>query len=337
MLVQGLAPSSRRQVQSALTAFARFCLVDGVCTNLVERRGDTFGDMMAMRRDAESKAMGFLLFEVEVQGNTVDTGYGYAKAVLLATRKVTGIDPEFGGTFKDLTLLKQRLKVMYPHIPRVRWPLVQQDYLAMWKVLPMDTVEAKRFKAFTLLQFQAVCRFADLQMVKRSDVEVRDDMLCIGIRHHKTSHHACGQQFDTKYVALPHTRDALSVGLSAALAVLDYLKVDPSYASVPDNSQFLFRYSDGTHLKYARQLHALRSVLRAAGRDPDKYGLHSPRIGGATCAMVDSGGNEFIIRQMGFWGPKGDSVRLYTRPTPELVSAIQRRMMARPSTRLFSK
>ena len=317
--------------------FARFCLAQQISPDLIQREGNTFGHLMDMRHAAENKMMGFLLYVVEVEGNKVDTAYGYARAVLLATRKRTGVDPELFGTFKDLSLFRQRLKVMYPVRKHARLPLVQQDYLAMWAALDMTSVAAKRFKAFTLLQFQAVCRFADLQMVKRSDVEVRDGMLCISIRHHKTSHHACGQQFDSKYVALPHARDALSFGLSAALAVLDYLKVDPTCASVPDNNQFLFRYSDGTHLKYARQLHALRSVLRAAGRDPDKYGLHSPRIGGATCAMVDSGGNEFIIRQMGFWGPKGDSVRLYTRPTPELVSAIQRRMMARPSTRLFSK
>ena len=47
--------------------------------------------------------------------------------------------------------------------------------------------------------------------------------------------------------------------------------------------------------------------------DPVKYGLHSARIGGATCALVSSGGNKLIVKQMGFL--KGESVRKYARPT----------------------
>ena len=66
--------------------------------------------------------------------------------------------------------------------------------------------------------------------------------------------------------------------------------------------------------------------------DPLRYGLHSPRIGGATCALVSSGGNEFIVKQMGFW--KGASVRQYARPTTALIAQIQRGMMQSASTTL---
>lgn len=93
-----------------------------------------------------------------------------------------------------------------------------------------------------------------------------------------------------------------------------------------------FRTQDGKQLQYKQQLRQLRRVLARVGKDPKLYGLHSPRIGGATCALVSCGGNEFIVKQMGFW--KGDSVRQYARPTTGLITQIHRSMMQTSCTTL---
>ena len=259
------------------------------------------------------------------------TAYQYARTVTVTTRKITEVDLE-QRQFRDLTLLHSRLKVLFPHKVRTRLPLVQQDYIRMWQALDSRNQSAKLFKAFTLTQFQAVCRFADLHEVRRDEIAFEEGVIVITIKEHKTSHHVGGQVFDTKYITMPSPVDELARNLSAGLAIVDYLKKDPHYEDVPLHDQFLFRTPDGKQLKYKHQLARLRQVLETVCMEPLKYGLHNPRIGGATCALVSSGGNEFIVTQMGF--RKGASVRQYARPTTVLIAQIQRGMMQSASTTL---
>ncbi len=308
-----------------------FCLVEACDTNLTNNGDNSYAGMMEMCKQAEQKMMGFMVYGVELGGLAPKTAYQYARIVIVATRKTTGVDLEMR-EFKDLKLLHSRLKVLFPRTVRQRLPLVQQDYIEMWKVLDSRDPATKLFKAFTLTQFQAVCRFGDLVRVMRSDVTVKADVIVIIIREHKTSHHVGGQVFDTKYVAMPAERTALTWNLSAGLALVDYLRGDPNKRSVPLCEQYLFRTPDGKQIQYKQQMRRLRSVLAQVGKDPKLYGLHSPRIGGATCALVSSGGNEFIVKQMGFW--KGDSVRQYARPTTGMIVQIQNSMMQTSSTAL---
>jgi integrase len=286
---------------------------------------------MDMCRKAERQLMGFMLYAAEQGGVAPKTAYQYARIVTVTTRKITGVDLE-QRQFRDMALLHSRLKVLFPHKVRTRLPRVQQDYIRMWQASDSRNQSAKLIKAFTLTQFQAVCRFADLHDVRRDDITFEDGVIVITIKEHKTSHHVGGQVFDTKYITMPYPVDELAHNLSAGLAILIYLNSDPNYEDVPLHDQFLFRTHDGKQLKYKQQLARLRQVLETVGMDPLRYGLHSPRIGGATCALVSSGGNEFIVKQMGFW--KGASVRQYARPTTALIAQIQRGMMQSASTTL---
>ena len=297
---------------------------------MVDREAESYGAVRNMCTEAQTKMMGFMLFAVETT-TTPKTAYKYARNVLLVSRKQTGVDLE-GSGFKDLKNLHERLRVEYPHPPKDRRPLMQQDYKQMWAVLRPQAFSTKLFKALILVMFQAVSRFGDLKDVKRSDIVREGDLVTIKIDKHKTSHHMTGQVFDTKFITVPKKVNRTNKNLSAALALNEYLKEDPLDSSVtPLKNQYLFRTKDGKQLVYRQQLKALRSVLTQIGKDPMCYGMHSPRIGGATCAMVSSGGNEFIVKQMGFW--KGKSVQLYSRPTVELICEIQQGMMSTEVTR----
>ena len=54
----------------------------------------------------------------------------------------------------------------------------------------------------------------------------------------------------------------------------------------------------------------LKRLMASIGEDPDAFGTHSMRIGGAT-ALFAAGANETVIRTLGRWG--SDLHRLYVR------------------------
>ena len=149
-----------------MSKYFGFCLVEGVGPDLTSRADSSYAGMVEMCRQAEQRMMGFMVYGVEVGGLAPKTAYQYAIIVIVATRKKTGVDLEMR-QFKDLKLLHSRLKVMFPRTVRQRLPLVQQNYIEMWKVLDGREPSTKLFKAFTLTQFQAVCRFGDLIGVMR--------------------------------------------------------------------------------------------------------------------------------------------------------------------------
>ena len=323
---------TRDQYKSAMNKYFKYCLVEVCHPSMVEGAQFDYDGTMRMCRMVELRMMGFMYWATTEGGIKPKTAYQYARTVAVSERKQSGIDLE-QREWKNLKLLYSRLQAKYPHKVRTRLPLVQQDYITMWRVLGRETRVSRMFKAFILTMFQAVCRFSDLKDVRRSDISKRDGVIKITIREHKTSHHTGGQVFDTKYLTMPEKVSKLTFNLSAGLALEDYIRLDPfESASEPLRDQFLFRTEDKKALDYDQQLRWLRKLLKATGKDPMLYGLHSPRIGGATCAMMSSGGNEFVVKQMGFW--KGKSVRLYARPTSELIVGIQRGMMQTASTTL---
>ena len=114
--------------------------------------------------------------------------------------------------------------------------------------------------------------------------------------------------------------------MSATVALDDYLRLHPPRRKTAP----LFRSSRGSRWMYEDALASLRRLLLRAGMDHTAYGLHSPRIGGATCALLDSDSNELLVRTMGFW--VGDSVQRYCRPTSRRILSIQRRMIAQYHT-----
>ena len=57
-------------------------------------------------------------------------------------------------------------------------------------------------------------------------------------------------------------------------------------------------------------LDIIKKLMIAVGEDPDEFGTHSLRIGGAT-ALYAQGATPMVIRTMGRWS--SDCYRLYVR------------------------
>jgi hypothetical protein len=92
----------------------------------------------------------------------------------------------------------------------------------------------------------------------------------------------------------------------------------------------LFRHADDSTVS-GEDLHKfVKLSVEAIGLKKEHYGGHSLRIGGATAALACSGGDEFSVKVLGMW--MGESVRLYTRPTMEMMSELLLEMMRKKQT-----
>ena len=80
----------------------------------------------------------------------------------------------------------------------------------------------------------------------------------------------------------------------------------------------LFCWPDGRGFTVREIRAAVKAVMQAAGRDPDRYGAHSLRIGAATAALA-SGVPPQLIRLMGRWS--SDVYEIYCRMS--LQSALR--------------
>ena len=159
-----------------------------------------------------------------------------------------------------------------------------------------------------------------------SDVTFLPAHVHLRIRIHKTSSYT-GDRFTEKVLACPVSQnDTQASHLSATLALSAYLRRHPPPHNCP--SAPIFRADDGARWSYGDAMRSLKQALVLANMDFRAYGLHSPRIGGATCALLDHAGNELLVRTMGFW--VGDSVRRYCRPSRDRILEIQRRIIASP-------
>jgi hypothetical protein len=70
---------------------------------------------------------------------------------------------------------------------------------------------------------------------------------------------------------------------------------------------------------------AMRVVAELLGLPADRISAHSLRYGGATL-MASAGFPEFIIAQYGGWVEGSESLRVYVRPTREIIDRVSRYM-----------
>ena len=265
--------------------------------------------------------MGFTLYMVEVRGVGVRTALQYCNDVRSMYRKRTG--HPLGDAMNDLRDLGRRLTHLYPTSTRRRLPLLQQDYVRLWHYTHRLSIAHARLKAMLLVCFQSVSRFSDIIRCDMNDLTYHTNHMELRIRVHKTSTYT-GDRFTSKLLAYPSHPDSQSaLDLSASMALRRYLLLHP-----PQHTRTapIFRSDAGLRWTYDESLTALRALLRVAGMSPSSYGLHSPRIGGATCALLDTNGNELLVKAMGFW--VGDSVQRYCRPSTIRILDIQHRLIS---------
>ena len=76
----------------------------------------------------------------------------------------------------------------------------------------------------------------------------------------------------------------------------------------------------------------LNNQVAAIGLDPGPYSGHSVRIGRASAALSCPSGDEYTVKVMGYW--LGEALLLYTKPTREMVTALQRELIRSRHTRV---
>ena len=108
--------------------------------------------------------------------------------------------------------------------------------------------------------------------------------------------------------------------VDACAEVRRMLSLDPTPVG-EDKSTPMFRKSDGSAFTTDDIRNIVRQIVVALGLDPDMYGAHSLRIGGAT-ALFAAGADPMVIRTMGRWS--SDCYRLYVRACFEQTIAWTR-------------
>ena len=88
------------------------------------------------------------------------------------------------------------------------------------------------------------------------------------------------------------------------------LRVDKVDERLADQTPLFRNPIDNSPLSYSQMLAATKHIAQTSGSNPDQFGTHSFRIGGAT-ALFAAGASETIIRTMGRWS--SDLHRLYVR------------------------
>ena len=83
----------------------------------------------------------------------------------------------------------------------------------------------------------------------------------------------------------------------------------------------LFCHADGAAITVSEVRSAVRACMRAAGRDPQLFGAHSLRIGGATAALA-AGVSPQLIRLMGRWSSDIYEIYMYCRMSVQTALGV---------------
>ena len=105
----------------------------------------------------------------------------------------------------------------------------------------------------------------------------------------------------------------------AVRSLREWLEVRRSQGLAEDGP--LFCWPDGTPLCVSEVRACVKRVAAAAGQDPNRYGAHSLRIGGATAALA-AGVPPALIRMMGRWS--SDVYQIYCRMSLESALNVGR-------------
>ena len=167
--------------------------------------------------------------------------------------------------------------------------------------------EHANIRAALATAFQGLLRSAEycgtkgkLMLTREDIVQIDDDKIVIMMHPCKNMHHIGGK-------TCPLVIGAGGQHIDAVAEVHNMLKVDPGRAATTP----LFRDPETNQpIGYDLMLATVKRLMGAVGENPEHFGTHSLRIGGAT-ALFAGGASETVIRTMGRWS--SDLHRLYVR------------------------
>jgi len=159
------------------------------------------------------------------------------------------------------------------------------------KYASLENVPLPEFRTFCLSVFQhkSFCRFSDLQKIKLSDVFFDADYFKIKIQYSKTDQAGRGS-----WAFVPKTPGGF---LDPHMLLCIYFHRMPFekhkeevYLFPPlkwDIKTHEYTVVPNKQLRYPAAYKSFKQLLKDSGLDSAKFGIHSPRIGGATDAFYN--------------------------------------------------
>ena len=299
---------------TGVRAWKRFCGQHG---RAADRPIDPVAPLW-VKLDEEQWVMRFVAHLVDSRDIQVDTAKTYFHQASGWHQRKHGI-PFAGGL--DLKRLPEMVKGLRRTRDTVRPQRIRRGVApqklkeALDKLFPRGTSAYNaNVRTMVSLAFQALLRGREvckadgkdfdrtLDLVRGDIAAMLADRVVIMIRPAKNMRHRKGKTVPIAVGAGGHYVDA-----HAELAEL--LKLDPvaqgAAASTP-----MFRRPDGAAFSVADLRDIVKALMRAVGEDPDQFGAHSLRIGGAT-ALYAAGADPIHIKTMGRWS--SDCWRIYVR------------------------
>ena len=299
---------------TGVRAWKRFC---GQHSRAADRPIDPVAPLW-VKLEEEQWVMRFVAHLVDSRDIQVDTAKTYFHQASGWHQRKHGI-PFAGGL--DLKRLPEMIKGLRRTRDTVRPQRIRRGVApqklkeALDKLFPRGTsaynanVRAMVSLAFQgLLRGREVCKadgkgFDNTLDLARGDIAAMlADRVVVMMRPAKNMRHRKGK-------TVPIAVGAGGKYVDAHAELVELLQLDPvaqgAAASTP-----MFRRPDGSAFSVSELRDIVKALMRAVGEDPDEFGAHSLRIGGAT-ALYAAGADPIHIKTMGRWS--SDCWRIYVR------------------------
>ena len=309
-----VADRKRGRESTGVRAFHGFCADIGISPH---RPLDPATTPLRLKLEEEWTCMRFLAALVEDRGIQPRTAATYFSATQGWHAREHGVKLCAGLKLERLPQMLKGLRRIVGEEPRAirRGIAPQMLKKAMDLCLDPAIPEHANIRAALavalqgLLRSKEYCGFDDPRFIL-----MRSDLVEFGTESMTIMMHPCKNMRHIGGKTCPLLIGAGGQYVDAVAEVRNLLEVDP----VPDAlkaSTPLFRVpSTNKPLSYELVLGTTKQLMQAIGENPEHFGTHSYRIGGAT-ALFAAGANETIIRTMGRWS--SDLHRLYVRACRE--------------------
>jgi hypothetical protein len=262
-------------------------------------------------------AMRFVCALVQERGVSVETASQYFSTTQGWHGREHGVKLAGGLKLERLPQMLKGLRRMFQsQPPKVRRGLAPQALRrAMDLCLDPSNPEHANIRAALAVAFQGLLRGEEFAIdagatwraadrLTRADIaEITDSRLIIMM-------HPCKNMRILKGKSVPLVIGAGGTFIDAVAEVQNMLRVDPvPHAQRAGTPLFRVPHTNSSITK--QMVHAtIKTLMASIGENPEHFGTHSLRIGGAT-ALFAQGADPTVIRTMGRWS--SDIYRLYVR------------------------
>ena len=274
---------------------------------------------LSQKLKMELFCMRFICSIVEERMIAVDTGAGYFGQVQGWAAKKTGIKLCGGLKLSRLpAMLKGLKRIIGQPAKKIRRGVAAQKLKQAMDLLldPKDPLHAN-IRAALAVAFQGLLRSAEYCSNKRASKEkllkslpARSDIAALDHEKMVMMMCPCKNMTHLSGKTVPLVIGAGGAYIDAVKEVANLLQVDSVPKAYDANTPLFRDPRTGVPLTYEVMLDIIKKLMIAVGEDPDEFGTHSLRIGGAT-ALYAQGATPMVIRTMGRWS--SDCYRLYVR------------------------